>query len=162
MSISDELQKLGELHRDGTLSRDEFEIAKRKILGEPQTATDLGSDQLAEIKSQNEITQLDRQWELERENYMIAGRYGNKYIPRKISSVLGGVAIVGFGIFWTASANSMQGFESNDVFSLFPLFGVLFIVFGVVMSIVSFTKAIQYENAYRNYQRRRSELQKEN
>jgi hypothetical protein len=35
MSISDELDKLGELHRRGDLSDDEFTRAKARVLGEP-------------------------------------------------------------------------------------------------------------------------------
>ena len=36
MTISDELQKLDELRRNGTISYDEFEIAKRMVLEGPQ------------------------------------------------------------------------------------------------------------------------------
>lgn len=154
MSVTDELQKLDELRRNGALSADEFEIAKRKVLEGPQGAA--RSDHLEEIKTQNEVAQLDREWELERENYMVAGYYGHRLIPRKGSSVFGGLVVVAFGIFWTATAASMTGFGGAGVF--LPLFGVLFTLFAAGMSINAFVKAGQYEEAQGQYQRRRREL----
>ncbi len=60
MTIADELQKLDELRRSGAISFDEFEIAKRKVLEGPQDFTEY--DHLEEIKAQNEVAQLDREW----------------------------------------------------------------------------------------------------
>lgn len=179
MSISDELQKLDDLRRNGTISDDEFELAKKKVLQEPQDA--IHSDQLEEIKFQNELAQLDREWELERENYMVSGKRG-RYIPGKASSLFGGIVIVGFGIFWTLMAASMTGHRDasfdairvdssgvvntetsgNSIGSIFPLFGVLFVLFGAGMSLYSFTKASQYEEAKQRYQDRRWEMQNRN
>lgn len=164
MSISDELQKLDELHRNGALSRDEFEIAKRKVLeGSPSA----DSDQLEEIKAQNELAQLDRGWELERENYMVTGKYGNKHIPGQASSLFGGIFLVAFGIFWTVMASSItsSGFgpgPGGGFSSFFPLFGVLFILFGIGVSITGFIKAGKYRDAHEKYQRRRRALLDEN
>ena len=160
MSISDELQKLDELRRNGTISADEFEIAKKKVLGDPQD--DIPSDHLEEIKAQNELAQLDREWDLERENYMIAGKYGHRHIPRKTSSVFGGIFIVGFGIFWTMMASAMTGFGNAGIFSFFPLFGVVFVIAGAAMSINAFVKAGQYKEAQERYQRRRRAIQDKN
>jgi len=80
MSIAEEIKKLDNLRRNGTLSHEEFEIAKRKVLEGPQDVTE--SDHLEEIKAQNEVAQLDREWQIEREKYLITGKYGNKHIPR--------------------------------------------------------------------------------
>ncbi|MBW4622036.1 MAG: SHOCT domain-containing protein [Cyanosarcina radialis HA8281-LM2] len=105
MSISDEIEKLKALYEAGTLSREEFELAKHQVLS--GTAR---SDNLEELRIQNQIAQLDREWELERENYMATGKYGCKYIPGKVESLIGGIFIVCFGIFWTFTAASMTGF----------------------------------------------------
>lgn len=156
MTISDEIQKLDELRRNGTLSPEEFEIAKRRVLEGSQYSA--GADHLEEIKAQNELAQLDREWELERENYMVAGQYGHKHIPGKVSSVFAGLFIVGFGISWTVIAASMTGFGGVGVFSFLPLFGILFILFGAGMSIRAFVKAGQYEEAQERYRRRREIL----
>jgi hypothetical protein len=156
MGIGDELQKLDELRRQGALSSEEFDIAKRKLLAEPESLFD-GRDSLAELKMHNDVAQLDREWELERNNYMVQGRY-NTYLPGKASSLIGGVVVALFGAFWTAMAFGITQHAGPGFVSLFPLFGVLFIVLGVATSIHGFAKATQYQNAYRNYQERRREL----
>jgi Short C-terminal domain len=156
MALSEEIQKLDELRRKGTLSPEEFEIAKRRVLEASQY--DTGVDHLEEIKAQNELAQIDREWGMERENYMVTGKYGRKYIPDKVSSVFGGIFAVGVGIFWMAMTTSITGFGGAGVFSPFPLFGVLFILFGVGASFWSFVQAELYEEAQERYQRRRREI----
>jgi hypothetical protein len=120
------------------------------------------SDHLEEISAQNELAQLDREWELERENYMVTGRYGHKYIPGKFSSAFGGLIVVGFGIFWTSVAAIITTFAGFGVLSIFPLFGVLIVFFGVGKSIFDFVKACQYEEAEGRYQCRRRDVQNKN
>ncbi|PZD74357.1 hypothetical protein C1752_01107 [Acaryochloris thomasi RCC1774] len=155
MTISDELQKLDELRRNGTLSPEEFEIAKRRVLEGPQD--DVLTDRFEEIKTYTELAQLDREWQLERENYMISTRYGRRHIPSKSGSVFGGIIIVVFGILWTMMAASMA---SGSFLSLFPLFGVFFTVAGIGVSIRSFVKAGQYKKAHERYLHRRQSLSK--
>ena len=156
MSIADELEKLDELRRRGVLSSAEFEVGKRKILNGDGGAVRLS--QFDELQKHNEVAELDREWELERENYQVRGKYGQRYTPSKASSVIGGVVIVAFGIFWTAMAASISS-GMPGIGSVFPLFGVLFIIGGVAMSIRGFVKAEQYAQAEDQYRRRRSELQ---
>jgi hypothetical protein len=162
MNIADELRKLEELHRSGALTDEEFAAAKARVLaGEPGTAGPAGGDavqgQLDELRLQNEVARLDREWELERPRYLIAGRYGYRYVPNRAMSLLGGVVIVGVGILWTAMASSMVGGFGGVLF-FFPLFGVLFILAGIGASVYSYSRAAQYEQAYANYQRRRAQL----
>ena len=156
MSIADELEKLDELRRRGVLSAEEFEAGKQKILSGDGDTDSYG--QLDEIKAQNEIAELDREWDLDRENYQVRGKYGQRYTPSKTGSLVGGVVIVAFGLFWTAMASSMSSGMPGG-FGFFPLFGVLFIIAGIVMSIRGFAKASQYDQAQQRYRRRRNELQ---
>ena len=162
MTLPDELRKLQDLHRSGALTDEEFAAAKAAVLaGRPggnEPATDEAMrEQLEEIKLQNEVARLDREWELDRGRYLITGRYGNRYLPSKGMSVLGGVVIAAFGIFWTVMAASEVG-GFGGAFALFPLFGVLFVLAGVGMSIYSYSRAGRYEEAYQAYQRRRARL----
>lgn len=156
MGIGDQLQKLDELRRQGALTDQEFAIAKQKILTEPSS---IDTGPLAELKAQNEIAQLDRAWELERQNYMVQGRYGNSYIPTEGSSLIGGVILATVGVVWTMFAFALTGFGQLGLISLaFPGFGICFVLFGVGMSIHSFWKAGQYKEAYARYQQQRQEL----
>lgn len=48
MSTSDELERLGRLHKDGTLSDEEFAQAKKKVLARPvETGSELDNRSLA-------------------------------------------------------------------------------------------------------------------
>ena len=119
---------------------------------------------IRKLTTQNEIAQLDREWALERESYLLTGRYGSRYIPRKSRSVWGGILLVTFGILWTVGAFAMTGavrgfFFDSWLFRVFPWFGVLVTLFASGFSIYSFNKARQYETAQQTYQHRRRELQ---
>ena len=156
MNISDELERLQTLLRNGTLTQQEFEQAKQRVLNE--SPVNVPVQHLEAIKAQNEVAQLDRAWELERENYMITGRYGSRHIPTRTSSVFGGLFIVGFGIFWTIIALGMTLAARSPLLLIFPLFGVMFVLGGAFMSISAFFKAGKYQQAYESYQSRRQEL----
>ncbi|WP_425398458.1 hypothetical protein [Aeoliella sp.] len=156
MSLSNEIQRLDELRRSGALSHEEFELAKQRVL---HGDTDYqSSSHLEEIQMQNAVTQLDREWELERENYMVANKYGVRRMPTKAGSAFGGLMLAGFGVFWTIMAAGIAGGAPGGIGFVFPLFGVLFIVFGVGASIHAFSKADAYNKAQRRYRRRRQDL----
>ena len=123
-------------------------------LGEINERTERIEEDLADLKSRQEIEDIDREWELERESYMVTGKHGHRSIPSTAGSVIGGVVVVVFGFFWTVMAVSI------GAPGIFPLFGILFIVIGIVTSIVSFTKAQGYNVAQRRYRRRRSDAER--
>lgn len=156
MSISDELKKLDELRRKGVLSHDEFETAKRRILENPDITTD--SAQLDDIRTQLQCVQLDQEWELERERYMVTGRRGQRYVPTKTRSVIQAVAFVGFGVFWTIMTRTAVGFGQVEAVSPFPVFGMLIVLVGVGIAIHSFIVASRYEEARARYQGRRDAI----
>jgi uncharacterized membrane protein/DNA-directed RNA polymerase subunit RPC12/RpoP len=110
---------------------------------------------LAQIAYQNELARIDREWEMERRNYVMRNEQGGGQPPTMAAGLFGGVLLVGFGIFWTASAASMGA----PVF--FPLFGVLFIAVGAVAGIGTVVKAQQYQQAYQAYQERRASIRPE-
>jgi hypothetical protein len=161
MSIADELRKLEELRRSGALTDEEFAQAKARVLaGDPGPRPDDETlrNHLAELKLENELARLDREWQVERERYQMTGRGGYRYTPSRASSVVMGLVVVGFGILWTITAASMaHGFPDGPA-ALFPLAGLLFILAGVVVSVFSFWRASQYEEALQRYQRRRARL----
>jgi hypothetical protein len=111
---------------------------------------------LETIAHQNELARIDREWQIEREQYLIIfGRYGQQVPPSTGKSVLGGVIIVGFGILWTAFAFAITANAPIGGASIFPLFGVLFILAGIGTSVYSYNLAQRYEKAHAEYQRRR-------
>lgn len=151
MSIANELQKLQELHRGGALSDEEFAAAKAAVIatgsGIGRTTDSALQEQVEELQRQQAITRLDREWEVEQEQYMAYGRYGGRFTPSRGGSLFGGAIIVVMGIaFMSLCWNSS------------PLIGVMFVLFGVGITIYSDSRARQYERAQQKYRRRRARL----
>jgi hypothetical protein len=179
MNLADELAKLEELRRSGALSQAEFTQAKALLLNPPSPPqSSLGevlAGHLEEVHEQNELARIDREWELEREKYMVADRYGRRQVPTTGGSIIGGVIVVGFGIFWTIIASCMALFATTQlmehdsqmpgsgpppflpvIFWGMPCFGVAFVIGGFLMCRNAYNKAIQFEKAYQRYQQRRA------
>jgi hypothetical protein len=119
------------------------------------------SEHLGEISQQNELARIDREWELEREQYMVWGRYGQRWVTTRPMAV--GVGLIGavFGVFWTVMAFSITsqfppGFGIGP--AIFPFFGLVFIAAAVGMGIYWYSRAAQYEQAQARYQERRQKL----
>src|SRR3989442_3577607 len=127
-------------------------------------ALDKVADQLEEITHQNELARIDREWQIEREQYMMVSRYGQRYLPTRTMSFVGGLVIVPFGVLWTVFAFFLtSGIPTGAgplqiVHIIFPLFGVIFIVAGIAMTVYSYKKAQQYEQAYMRYRQRRAAI----
>jgi DNA-directed RNA polymerase subunit RPC12/RpoP len=123
-----------------------------EVLGEINDRTERIERDVAEIKRQNAIEALDRQWELRRESLMVRNKNGATSEPSAIGGVIGGVVAVVFGIIWTAGA------ASAGAPALFPIFGVVFIFAGVIAAITQVTKASNYKYEETQYLRQRDEL----
>ena len=115
-----------------------------------QKTNEIASD-VAHLKLQSELQNLDRDWERKRKSFMVKGENGHLSIPSKTSSIVGAVVGVGFGIFWIAMVSSMGG-------GGFALFGVLFIGVSIFASGHAFSKADAFEKAKRRYRRKRLDL----
>ncbi len=139
--------------------------------------------QLEELKRANAIAELDHEWALQRKSFMMTGRHDGgrpyRYRPTRGGGVVRGVVIMIFGVLWTIKTASMSSMASNvsplqsmpfspvqpmdgggmDLFSsLFPMFGVLFILFGLWVSYWEYTQAGALESAEEVYHRRRAAL----
>lgn len=156
MSIAEEIERLQQLRERGALSEDEFQRAKARVLGAASTLGVPSEAHLRRIEAQNEVERLDREWEMERETYMVTGRYGSRSLPSEGGSIFGGVFVALFGGLWT------MGAANAGAPTFFWLFGVFFVLMGVGSSIVSFNKAGAYREAHERYKRRRAELMSRN
>jgi len=162
MSLADELTKLNELRFSGALSDAEFEKAKAALLG-GSPAANIDNDQLAAVLRENELARIDREWELERQRYLIRNGYGFRQVPTAgvgiAAAVVGGV----FGTLWTIVAIAITSRAPNfGPFSvvkvIFPLFGVFFTVFGITMGVYIYRRANLYDERFREYQARRASV----
>lgn len=163
MSLAEELRQIQELHQSGALTDEEFARAKDKALaaGEPDAGR---ADALLlrrrlehlehqnEIDHQGEIERLDRDWRMEREIYMAAGRNGIRTLPDKFGGLLFAAIFCGTGLFWIVSSGAAGNPDSS------PAGGFIFITAGAASAANAWRKAERYERAHRRYQQRRAAL----
>jgi hypothetical protein len=127
------------------------------------------TDNTDQLKIEQEIARLDRDWMMNRERFMVRGKDGQLDVPTRTSAAIAGVIIVAFGIVWTAMATGIAGaigFGINQVGGgplsflpgLFPCFGVLFIIGGIVMAVTAYGKAINFEEHQHAYHAERNQL----
>lgn len=171
MSIADELGKLEELRRSGALNDSEFAQAKAALLNSSATGAEppLGqhlADQLAEVKYQNELARIDREWEMELRQYLITDRYGGRQVPTTGMGIGVAIGIGTFGVLWTIMAVTITNFAPNMgpisiVKIVFPLFGVVFTISGIGFGLYCYSRAQKHQRAYAAYQRRRDRLKPE-
>jgi hypothetical protein len=108
-----------------------------------------------QIKRQNAVEQLDREWEIRRQELLVRNKDGSRDVPTMAGSAIGGIIAIVAGIAWIIFTASMgaPGF--------FPLFGLLFIAVGVIASISQMTKADAYSREESAYRARREALLRE-
>jgi DNA-directed RNA polymerase subunit RPC12/RpoP len=124
------------------------------------------SAQVSKLTRQNEVEALDRQWDREKERYMVADKHGVKHLPSKGTAQVAGIMVVVVGVIWTIMAIAItSGAPDFGPFQVakvaFPAFGVGFIIFGIFLSVHNYRKAEEYQRAYRRYRRKREELQRD-
>jgi hypothetical protein len=123
-----------------------------EVLQDIDARTQRIEQDVQEIKRQNAIEQLDREWESRRQSFMVRNKDGSTRIPTTAGGIIGAFIAIVAGVAWmifTSSAGAP---------AFFPLFGLVFIGAGVFGAISSMTKATGYEQAEVFYQRRRQEL----
>jgi len=128
-------------------------------------------DSVDQLAVRNELDALDRQWDRERDDYAFRTRHGYRHFPTKAGSVGMGVLVAVFGLMWTFMASGML-WRANDAFhdappgfgpslfdNFFPLFGLLFVAFGIGAGIYGYRLAERYEAAKAGYEQKRAAIE---
>lgn len=156
MSIADEFARLQELHQDGALTEGEWTAAEAKVLAAAGTAPalpDAGLQrEVRRLQVQDEIAQLDREWERERQTLMMRGRYGSSFVPTQGGSLSVAIIACAAGLLLLIFGASVPHTGS------FTLFGVAGVLVGIAYGVSGTAKADAYRQAARRYQQRRAEL----
>ena len=123
------------------------------------------TEQVSKLTRQNELEALDRQWQHDRESFMVADKHGRKRLPTEGMALMGGVASTVIGGLWTILAIGITSSAPNEgPFAIakvvFPLFGLGFIGLGIAMAAYSHRQAKDYRAAHRRYRQQRAELLK--
>ncbi len=122
--------------------------------------------QVQKLTRQNELEELDRQWESERETYIYRDQQGVNRLPAQRFAWLIGGSVVFFGILWTILATAITRSAPNVgpfavARAIFPLFGIGFIVFGFFAAARLHHKAKQFQDAQEAYRRQRERILEE-
>ncbi len=129
---------------------------------DPSTGEVLG-EQLAQLRYQNEVAQIDREWEAERERYTFPTRYGTRMVPTPGMGIGTAVGTGFFGVLWTIFAFAITSDAPNFgpfivAKFLFPLFGIGFTIAGIIYGISIHSRGMKYQQAYDAYLARRASL----
>ena len=100
----------------------------------------------------DELEQLDRNWQVEKESHLILGKGYSRRLPNKLNAGLLAVFGTGFGIIWLMNANG------NSAINVAPL-GLLIIGASLGSAIVEFTKAQEFNKSEQSYAERRNAIE---
>jgi hypothetical protein len=123
-----------------------------EVLQEIDARTQRIEQDVQEIKRQNAVEQLDREWEFRRQTFLVRRKDGSTHIPTTAGGIIGAFIAIVAGVAWMIFTGSM------GAPAFFPLFGLIFIAAGVFGAISSMTKASGYEQAEAQYRLRRNQL----
>jgi DNA-directed RNA polymerase subunit RPC12/RpoP len=126
--------------------------AYTELLEEIDQKTDTMARHLAELRHHAELERIDREWEQERQGFLTADKHGNKHEPTTEGALLGGVVLIGFGLFFAITSGSM------GAPFFFPLVGLGFAGYGVYLLVTGPAKAREFLRAREAYHRRRAEV----
>ena len=137
-----------------------------EVLEDLKEATEQIARDVEAIKHSATIERLDRQWERDRMSHMVTNKHGQHSLPTKGGAMVVGGMVVGFGILWTVIATGISTAASSmgapGVFRIipmvFPLFGVLFVGFGIFNIVSMVKKSEAYESRHRDNMQKRREL----
>src|SRR6478736_2979854 len=127
-------------------------VTHTRQLDKIEKTTDQLANKIKVLELQNELERLDREWGSRRETLLVRNQRGGVSEPSAAGSLLVGIVVVGFGIFWISMA------VSHGAPAFFPLFGLVFIGAAIFNIINGTVKAGAYQNGLSDYERRRQQL----
>jgi hypothetical protein len=114
------------------------------------------ADRLEYMERQNELARIDREWDMERERYMLYSRYGRRNVPSTTTSIVVGVIFgtMGIGMIAVGLVGAVLGRSPEGLVCCLP--GLFFLLIGTVAAVVNYGQAQRYQRAYQEYLDRRS------
>ena len=117
-----------------------------------EKTTDHLANKIKLLELQNDLEQLDREWDTRRETLLVRGKNGHVSEPSAVGSIFGGIVMIVFGIFWTGVT------LTHGAPTFFPLFGLLFIGIAIYNMANGSVKAGNYQSEHRAHEIRRMAL----
>lgn len=111
------------------------------------------AENLDYIRIQNEIAQLDREWAMERERYLIKGKDGHLYEPGGCSMIASGMIVV-MGLVWAVAAEATASTSGG-----IAIFGVIIMLIGIASLVTTGGRAGKLKTGRAAYVSQRRQLQ---
>lgn len=123
-----------------------------EVVQELAAKTEAMAGNLKVIELQNEVERLDREWTMNKEQFHVNGRNGNRSLPSKAGGIAAAIFGSAFLIAWISLSTTMKA----PVF--FPIFGV--VVLGALLANVvsALGKSGRFNQAAEDHQRKRAAL----
>lgn len=127
-------------------------VTHTRQLDKIERTTDRLAGNMKVIELQNDLERLDREWENQRSSLLVRGKDGHVSEPSSTGSMVGGIIMIVFGVFWIGMASSI------GAPSLLPLFGLVFIGVAIFSMLNGITKAGAYQSKFSDYDGKRQRL----
>jgi hypothetical protein len=127
-------------------------VTHTRQLDKIEKTTDHLANKVRVLELQNDLEQLDREWDSRRETLLVRSKHGNVSEPSSAGSLIGGMVMIAFGIFWTGMA------ASHGAPAFFPLFGIGFIGFAIFNMVKGTAKADTFKSERGDFETRRRQL----
>ncbi len=125
--------------------------AYTELLEKLDKTTEAMAEQLGVIARQNEVARIDREWEEERQAYLVTDRMGGRHVPTAAGAWVAACALGGLGLFWLLT---MRRYVQTP--PQFMLTAVVMIVVGAASGYWQWSKAEEYRAARARYEKRRA------
>ncbi len=127
-------------------------VTHSRLLEKIGRQTDAMAGDLKVIRLQNELEQLDREWQADSQRFMVTGKNGQASAPNPVAGILMAIVGIAFGIFWIGQTSRM------GAPAFFPLFGFVFIAAAAFGAFRNLAKSSGMNQARSGYERRRRHL----
>jgi hypothetical protein len=113
----------------------------RKFLGETDVALE------------EELNSIDREWQFERERYLLSSEFGGKQVPDKRRGLFAGGVLIALAVVLFFMFQTLQRGLSREIG---PYVSGFVLLFGIGLGWFQYSKGVDYERAFAAYQARRS------
>lgn len=137
---------------------------RTKVLEEMEKTNAALARELEATRIRLAISDLDRDWSVERETLLVQGGNGGRFRPRRVGGILVAVFGVGHGVLWFHLASGIMarrqpGTDGRvDLFHYFPYFGILTAAACLGVACFLFVRAAAYDRALARYEAARADL----
>lgn len=125
--------------------RREESVTYTEVLSQLSQQTANLAEQVAQLRYQNAVDQVDRRWEKEREKLLVRTKDGTTYEPSSTVALVGGGAMAVLGIILTAGTT-------------FGSMGLWLVGGGIIFAVIGGFAGVKFEKAKSQYRKRRAML----